>query len=44
MSLCGVTLPVFGELVVSDGSKNVSVPRVERDEIRVRDIEAAVGL
>lgn len=44
MSLYGVALPVFGELVVGDGSKKVSVPRVQRDEIRVRDIIAAVGL
>lgn len=44
MSLCGVASPVSGELVVGDGSKKVSVPRVQRDEIRVRDVIAAVSL
>ena len=40
----GVVLPAFGELVVGDGSEQVSVPRVQRDEVRVRYVIAAVGL
>lgn len=38
------TLPIFGGGVVGYGSENVFMPRVARDEIRVRDVEASTRL